>query len=101
MYKDCGPSKPTQIYYVLPFICADVIGVVTMLLNVSSMQIRTRQNESLKRTVTICNARSVAHKCLYHVLLCIWLLKLQTMGDSGASLDVVLWGERAIAFPVE
>ncbi|XP_021305518.1 replication protein A 70 kDa DNA-binding subunit D [Sorghum bicolor] len=56
----------------------DVIGVVTMLSNVSSLRIRTRQSESLKRTVTICNAR-----------------------DSGASLDVVLWGERATAFPAE
>jgi replication factor A1 len=39
--------------------------------------------------------------CLYHVVLCIWLLTLQTMGDSGTSLDVVLWGERATAFPAE
>jgi hypothetical protein len=65
MYRDCGPSRPTQTNYVLPFTCADVIGVVTMLSNVLSMWIRTRQKESLKRTVTICNARSVAHKCTH------------------------------------
>ncbi|XP_066318177.1 uncharacterized protein [Miscanthus floridulus] len=62
----------------------DVIVVVTMLSNVSSMRSRTRQNEVLKWTVTICNARS-----------------LRTMDDSGASLDVILWGERATAFPAE
>ncbi|XP_066354180.1 uncharacterized protein [Miscanthus floridulus] len=56
----------------------DVIVVVTMLSNVSSLRSRTRQNEVLKWTVTICNARSVA-----------------------PSLDVILWGERATAFPVE
>lgn len=61
MYIDCRPRKPTQTDFVLPFACTDVIGVVTMLSNVSSVRIKTRQNESLKRTVTICNARSVAH----------------------------------------
>jgi hypothetical protein len=39
--------------------------------------------------------------CLYPVPLCIRLLKLQTMGDSGTSRDVVLWGELATAFPAE
>ena len=39
--------------------------------------------------------------CLYSIPLCIRLLKLQTMGDSGTSRDVVLWGEVATAFPAE
>ena len=65
MYRDCDPSGPTQTDYVLSISCVDVIGVVTMLSNVSSLRIRTRQSESLKRTVTICNARSDAHKCLH------------------------------------
>ena len=72
MHRDCGPSKPAQTAYVLLFTCVDVIGVVTMLSNVSSMQSRTRQNEVLKRTVTICNARSVAHRCYSLTLL--WIL---------------------------
>ena len=62
MHRDCGLSKPTQKAYVWLFTYADVIGVVTTLSNVSSMRSRTRQNEVLKRTVTICDARSVAQK---------------------------------------
>jgi len=38
--------------------------------------------------------------CLYGVYY-VWLLKLQTMDNSGASLDVVLWGEQATAFLAE
>ncbi|PWZ37412.1 hypothetical protein Zm00014a_023626 [Zea mays] len=45
---------------------------------VSSVRTRGRQAEVMKRTVTISNAR-----------------------DTGPTVDVVLWGERATAFPAE
>lgn len=54
----------------------DVIGVVTVISNVSSLRTRTRQAETFKRTVTIRDA-------------------------SNAPLDIVLWGERATSFPAE
>jgi replication factor A1 len=62
IYKGYDLSTPAQPDYVSSFTYADVIGVVTILSNVSSMRLRTRQKESLKRTVTICDARSVARK---------------------------------------
>ncbi|AQK90645.1 putative replication protein [Zea mays] len=46
--------------------------------HVSSLRTRGRQAEVMKRTVTISNAR-----------------------DTGPTVDVVLWGERATAFPAE
>lgn len=54
----------------------DVIGVVAVISNVTSFQARARQSESLKRTITICDA-------------------------SNASLNIVLWGERATSFPAD
>ncbi|ONM29716.1 putative replication protein [Zea mays] len=57
---------------------ADVVGVVSVISHVSSLRTRGRQAEVMKRTVTISNAR-----------------------DTGPTVDVVLWGERATAFPAE
>lgn len=54
----------------------DVIGVVAVISNVTSFQARARQSESLKRTITIRDA-------------------------SNASLNIVLWGERATSFPAD
>lgn len=51
----------------------DVIGVVAVISNVSSFRTRARQSEGLKRTITIRDA-------------------------SNASLNIVLWGERATSF---
>ncbi|AQK66575.1 putative replication protein [Zea mays] len=56
----------------------DVLGVVSVISHVSSLRTRGRQAEVMKRTVTISNAR-----------------------DTGPTVDVVLWGERATAFPAE
>ncbi|ONM11519.1 putative replication protein [Zea mays] len=56
----------------------DVLGVVSVISQVSSVRTRGRQAEVMKRTVTISNAR-----------------------DTGPTVDVVLWGERATAFPAE
>ncbi|XP_020401709.1 uncharacterized protein [Zea mays] len=56
----------------------DVLGVVSVISHVSSVRTRGRQAEVIKRTVTISNAR-----------------------DTGPTVDVVLWGERATAFPAE
>ncbi|ONM29715.1 putative replication protein [Zea mays] len=56
----------------------DVVGVVSVISHVSSLRTRGRQAEVMKRTVTISNAR-----------------------DTGPTVDVVLWGERATAFPAE
>ncbi|KAL5682195.1 hypothetical protein ACJX0J_008580, partial [Zea mays] len=55
-----------------------VLGVVSVISHVSSLRTRGRQAEVMKRTVTISNAR-----------------------DTGPTVDVVLWGERATAFPAE
>ncbi|XP_020393044.1 uncharacterized protein [Zea mays] len=56
----------------------DVLGVVSVISQVSSVRTRGRQAEVMKRTVTISNAR-----------------------DTGPTVDVVLWGERATTFPAE
>ncbi|AQK66356.1 putative replication protein [Zea mays] len=56
----------------------DVVGVVSVISHVSSLRTRGRQAEVMKRTVTISNAR-----------------------DTGPTVDVVLWGERATTFPAE
>ncbi|PWZ58814.1 hypothetical protein Zm00014a_032126 [Zea mays] len=56
----------------------DVLDVVSVISHVSSLCTRGRQAEVMKRTVTISNAR-----------------------DTGPTVDVVLWGERATAFPAE
>ncbi|AQK88971.1 putative replication protein [Zea mays] len=56
----------------------DVLGVVSVISRVSSLHTRGRQAEVMKRTVTISNAR-----------------------DTGPTVDVVLWGERATTFPAE
>uniref|UniRef100_A0A804M6E4 Replication protein n=1 Tax=Zea mays TaxID=4577 RepID=A0A804M6E4_MAIZE len=56
----------------------DVLGVVSVISRVSSLRTRGRQAEVMKRTITISNAR-----------------------DTGPTVDVVLWGERATAFPAE
>lgn len=56
----------------------DVLGVVSVISHVSSLRTRGRQAEVMKRTVTISNAR-----------------------DTGPTVDVVLWGERATTFPAE
>ncbi|KAL5669341.1 hypothetical protein ACJX0J_021562, partial [Zea mays] len=55
-----------------------VVGVVSVISHVSSLRTRGRHAEVMKRTVTIRNAR-----------------------DTGPTVDVVLWGERATAFPAE
>ncbi|AQK57157.1 putative replication protein [Zea mays] len=62
----------------LLFQFAHVLGVVSVISHVSSLRTRGRQAEVMKRTVTISNAR-----------------------DTGPTVDVVLWGERATAFPAE
>ncbi|AQK86681.1 putative replication protein [Zea mays] len=56
----------------------DVLGVVSVISHVSSLRTRGRQAKVMKRTVTISNAR-----------------------DTGPTVDVVLWGEWATAFPTE
>ncbi|KAL5662803.1 hypothetical protein ACJX0J_029928, partial [Zea mays] len=56
----------------------NVLGVVSVISRVSSLHTRGRQAEVMKRTVTISNAR-----------------------DTGPTVDVVLWGERATTFPAE
>ncbi|XP_039851311.1 replication protein A 70 kDa DNA-binding subunit C-like [Panicum virgatum] len=65
---------PSRVDY--PEYFTDVIGIVTTISNIMSLRARGRQNDSLKRVVTICN-------------------------ESNVSVDVVLWGERASSFPAE
>ncbi|AQK88968.1 putative replication protein [Zea mays] len=60
------------------FYAIHVLGVVSVISRVSSLHTRGRQAEVMKRTVTISNAR-----------------------DTGPTVDVVLWGERATTFPAE
>jgi len=65
---------PSRVDYTEYF--TNVIGIVTAISNVITLRARGRQNDSLKRVVTICS-------------------------ESNASMDVVLWGERASSFPAE
>ncbi|CAO2161200.1 unnamed protein product, partial [Urochloa humidicola] len=65
---------PSRVNYTEYF--TDVIGIVTSVSNVMSLRARGRESESLKRVVTLRSA-------------------------SNASVDVVLWGERASSFPAE
>ncbi|CAO2037175.1 unnamed protein product [Urochloa humidicola] len=65
---------PSRVNYTEYF--TDVIGIVTSVSNVMSLRAKGRQTESLKRVVTLRSA-------------------------SNASVDVVLWGERASSFPAE
>ncbi|KAG2640235.1 uncharacterized protein LOC120663353 isoform X1 [Panicum virgatum] len=65
---------PSRVDYKEYF--TDVIGIVTAISNVITLRARGRQNDSLKRVVTI-------------------------RSESNASMDVVLWGERASSFPAE
>ncbi|AQK88970.1 putative replication protein [Zea mays] len=71
-----GASPPLERSYIE--LLKDVLGVVSVISRVSSLHTRGRQAEVMKRTVTISNAR-----------------------DTGPTVDVVLWGERATTFPAE
>ncbi|ONM52874.1 putative replication protein [Zea mays] len=64
----------------------DVLGVVSVISHVSTLRTRGRHAEVMKRTVTISNARFTV---------------LHPNRDTGPTVDVVLWGERATAFPAE
>ncbi|XP_025823812.1 replication protein A 70 kDa DNA-binding subunit B-like [Panicum hallii] len=54
----------------------DVLGAVTKISDALPLRPRSQQVDTMKRTVTVCD-------------------------ESGASLDVTLWGERATSFPAE
>ncbi|PWZ13511.1 Replication factor A subunit [Zea mays] len=105
----------------------DVLGVVCVISHVSSLRTRGRQVEVMKRTVTISNASKIVHmlkeidkrkmhRDTKNVIrsrgghfasknlagLCSQLMQgLCCRQDTGPTVDVVLWGERATAFPAE